>query len=132
MASWKVAPALAAGCSAILKPSELASLTCLKLAEIAMEAGVPPGVFQVLTGFGSEAGAALSSHPGVDKVAFTGSGATGSAIMTACAKQVRIMGCPMTRSEPEVTDIYLSNPNVQHHCTSYIKLSNDQKCTIVT
>jgi len=68
MAVWKVAPALAAGCSAVLKPSEMASLSCLKLAELVHDAGVPPGVFNVVTGLGAEAGAALAAHDGIDKV----------------------------------------------------------------
>ncbi|KAH6758376.1 aldehyde dehydrogenase 10A8 [Perilla frutescens var. frutescens] len=86
MATWKVAPALAAGCTAILKPSELASVTCLELADVCREVGLPPGVLNVLTGFGVEAGAPLASHPHVDKIAFTGSNATGSKIMTAAAQ----------------------------------------------
>ncbi|KAE9467348.1 hypothetical protein C3L33_00744, partial [Rhododendron williamsianum] len=89
MATWKVAPALAAGCAAILKPSELASVTCLELAEVCKEVGLPPGVLNILTGFGPEAGAPLASHPHVDKIAFTGSTATGSKIMTAAAQIVK-------------------------------------------
>lgn len=89
MATWKVAPALAAGCAAILKPSELASLTCLELGEVCREVGLPPGVLNILTGFGPEAGAPLASHPHVDKIAFTGSSATGSKIMTAAAQLVK-------------------------------------------
>ncbi|KAG5536803.1 hypothetical protein RHGRI_024288 [Rhododendron griersonianum] len=89
MATWKVAPALAAGCAAILKPSELASVTCLELAEVCKEVGLPPGVLNILTGLGPEAGAPLASHPHVDKIAFTGSTATGSKIMTAAAQIVK-------------------------------------------
>jgi len=92
MATWKVAPSLAAGCCAVLKPSENAPLTCQVLADIAAAAGVPPGVFSVLTGLGADAGAPLAAHPGVDKVAFTGSLATGRRIMAACAERV----CPVT------------------------------------
>jgi betaine-aldehyde dehydrogenase len=92
MATWKVAPSLAAWCCAVLKPSENAPLTCLVLADIAAAAGVPPGVFSVLTGLGADAGAPLVAHPGVDKVAFTGSLATGRRIMAACAERV----CPVT------------------------------------
>jgi gamma-glutamyl-gamma-aminobutyraldehyde dehydrogenase/4-guanidinobutyraldehyde dehydrogenase/NAD-dependent aldehyde dehydrogenase len=66
MASWKIAPALAAGNSVVLKPSEKSPLTALRLAELALEAGVPPGVFNVLPGFGAEAGAALALHMDVD------------------------------------------------------------------
>ncbi|XAR65414.1 Betaine-aldehyde dehydrogenase [Bertholletia excelsa] len=89
MAAWKVAPALAAGCTAILKPSELASTTCLELAEVCREVGLPPGVLNILTGLGPEAGAPLASHLHVDKVAFTGSTATGSKIMTAAAQIIK-------------------------------------------
>ncbi|KAL3512950.1 hypothetical protein ACH5RR_025667 [Cinchona calisaya] len=89
MATWKVAPALAAGCAAILKPSEVASITCLELADICMEVGLPPGILNILTGSGPEAGAPLVSHPHVDKIAFTGSSATGSKIMTAAAQLVK-------------------------------------------
>jgi len=80
MAAMKLAPALAAGCACILKPAEDTSLTALRLAEIAKEAGFPDGVFNVLTGRGQTAGAMLASHNGVDKIAFTGSTATGKAI----------------------------------------------------
>ena len=72
MAVWKVAPALAAGCTIVLKPAEQTPLTALRLAELVEEAGFPAGVFNVVTGLGEEAGAALAAHPDVDKVAFTG------------------------------------------------------------
>ncbi len=79
MAAWKVAPALAAGCTTVLKPAEQTPLTALRLGELALEAGIPAGVLNVLTGDG-ETGAALVDHPGVDKVAFTGSTAVGREI----------------------------------------------------
>eukprot|EP00239_Pterosperma_sp_CCMP1384_P006584 CAMPEP_0197843658 /NCGR_PEP_ID=MMETSP1438-20131217/573_1 /TAXON_ID=1461541 /ORGANISM="Pterosperma sp., Strain CCMP1384" /LENGTH=513 /DNA_ID=CAMNT_0043453957 /DNA_START=70 /DNA_END=1611 /DNA_ORIENTATION=+ len=102
MAVWKVAPALAAGCSAVLKPSELASLTCLQLADIAHDAGVPPGVFNVITGTGPDAGAALARHPHVDKVAFTGSLATGRSIMSTAAEAVRPVSLELGGKSPIV------------------------------
>ncbi|ONM04710.1 Aminoaldehyde dehydrogenase 1b [Zea mays] len=89
MATWKVAPALAAGCAAVLKPSELASVTCLELADICKEVGLPPGVLNIVTGLGPDAGAPLSAHPDVDKVAFTGSFETGKKIMAAAAPMVK-------------------------------------------
>lgn len=89
MATWKVAPALAAGCTAILKPSELASVTCLELAEVCREVGLPPGVLNIVTGLGPEAGAPLASHPHVDKIAFTGSNATGRRVMAAATQMVK-------------------------------------------
>ena len=88
MTSWKIAPALAAGNSVILKPSEKSPLTALRLAELALEAGIPAGVFNVVTGFGHEAGAALAEHMDVDCVAFTGSTAVGKRIMAAAAGNV--------------------------------------------
>ena len=79
MASWKISPALAAGCTIVLKPAEQTPLTALRLGELALEVGFPPGVINVLTGDGST-GAALVEHPGVDKIAFTGSTAVGREI----------------------------------------------------
>ncbi|CAB3787622.1 NADP/NAD-dependent aldehyde dehydrogenase PuuC [Paraburkholderia caffeinitolerans] len=81
MAAWKVAPALAMGNSVILKPAEQASLSALRLAALAHEAGIPPGVFNVLPGTGAVAGQALGLHPDVDCIAFTGSTATGKRFM---------------------------------------------------
>lgn len=81
MASWKVAPALAAGNSVVLKPAEQSPLTALRLAALAEEAGVPAGVFNVVPGLGAEAGQALGRHPDVDCLAFTGSTATGKRFM---------------------------------------------------
>ncbi len=81
MAAWKIAPALAAGNSVVLKPSEKSPLSALRLAEIALEAGLPPGVFNVLPGYGAEAGAALALHMDVDCIGFTGSTRVGKQIM---------------------------------------------------
>jgi gamma-glutamyl-gamma-aminobutyraldehyde dehydrogenase/4-guanidinobutyraldehyde dehydrogenase/NAD-dependent aldehyde dehydrogenase len=81
MAAWKIAPALAAGNSVVLKPSEKSPLSALRLAEIAIEAGVPEGVFNVVPGFGHEAGAALALHMDVDCIGFTGSTRTGKQIV---------------------------------------------------
>ncbi|GGX91835.1 aldehyde dehydrogenase family protein [Massilia dura] len=81
MASWKIAPALAAGNSVVLKPSEKSPLTALRLAELALEAGIPPGVFNVLPGFGNEAGSALALHMDVDCIGFTGSTRVGRQIL---------------------------------------------------
>ncbi|KAA9002494.1 aldehyde dehydrogenase family protein [Affinibrenneria salicis] len=89
MAAWKVAPALAAGCTCVLKPSELTPLGALELAAIADAAGLPAGALNVVTGLGNEAGAPLSGHPGVDKLSFTGSVPTGRAIMQAGAQDIK-------------------------------------------
>lgn len=86
MAAWKIAPALACGNTVVLKPAEQTPLTALRLAELCKQAGVPDGVVNVVTGFGEEAGAALTLHMDVDKVAFTGSTEIGRRIMEAAAK----------------------------------------------
>lgn len=83
IAAWKVAPALAAGNTVILKPAEQTPLTALILGELALEAGIPPGVLNVLPGYGPRAGQAMTEHMGVDKISFTGSTATGRRIMDA-------------------------------------------------
>ncbi|HXH02029.1 MAG TPA: aldehyde dehydrogenase family protein [Candidatus Competibacteraceae bacterium] len=80
MALWKIAPTLACGCTVVLKPAEETPLTALRLAELCLEAGIPAGVVNVVTGYGHEAGAALARHPGIDKVAFTGSTEVGKLI----------------------------------------------------
>ena len=80
MAAWKIGPVLAAGNSLVLKPSEKSPLSALRLAELALEAGIPPGVFNVVPGFGGTAGKALASHMDVDAIAFTGSTATGKLV----------------------------------------------------
>jgi gamma-glutamyl-gamma-aminobutyraldehyde dehydrogenase len=84
--TWKIAPALAVGCSMVLKPAELSPLTALYVAQLALEAGLPEGVLNVVNGTGPTAGAALASHPDVVIITFTGSTATGRAIMTAAAQ----------------------------------------------
>lgn len=87
-AIWKCAPAIAAGCTVVLKAADLAPLSSLRLGELALEAGLPPGVFNVVAGKG-DAGAALANHPGVDKITFTGSTAVGQEIIRASAKNVK-------------------------------------------
>ena len=85
MASWKVAPALAAGNAVVLKPSELTPFSSLRFAELALQAGIPAGIFNVVQGDGRVTGDALCRHPRIGKVTFTGSTATGSSIMSTCA-----------------------------------------------
>ena len=86
MASWKIAPALAAGNAVVLKPSELTPFSALRLAELAIQAGMPAGIFNVIQGDGRVTGDALVRHPRIAKVTFTGSTRTGAAIMAACAQ----------------------------------------------
>ncbi len=100
MAAWKVAPALAAGCTIVLKPSELTPMTAVELARITEAAGLPKGVFNLVTGYGPEAGAPLAEHPGVDKVAFTGSVPTGSKVMRAAAADIKAISLELGGKSP--------------------------------
>ena len=100
MASWKVAPALAAGCTMVLKPAETTSLTALELGRIAEAAGLPAGVLNILSGKGSVVGQRLIEHPQVDKVAFTGSGPVGSRIMAAGAKDIKRISLELGGKSP--------------------------------
>jgi len=86
---WKIAPALACGCTVVLKPAELTPLTALKLGELALEAGIPAGVLNVVPGFGAVAGQALVDHPDVDKVTFTGSPGVGRQILQGSAGNLK-------------------------------------------
>jgi phenylacetaldehyde dehydrogenase len=102
MAAWKIAPALAAGCTIVLKAAEQTPLTALRLGEIIREAGVPPGVVNVLTGFGETAGAALAAHPDVDKVAFTGSTEVGKLIVQAAAGNLKKVSLELGGKSPAI------------------------------
>ena len=95
MAVWKLGPALAAGCTIVMKPSELTPVTAMELAKIIDEVGLPPGVVNIIPGYGVDAGEAVVNHPGVDKIAFTGSTAVGKKIMqlaSGCLKRLTL-GC---------------------------------------
>lgn len=99
---WKIGPALATGCTVVLKPSEEAPLTPLLIAELMSEAGVPPGVVNVVTGYGAEAGARLAEHPDVDKIVFTGSTATGQAIVRASAGNLKKVSLELGGKSPVI------------------------------
>ena len=100
--SWKAAPALAAGCCLVVKPAEQAPASTLEFAALVEEAGFPPGVFNVVTGFGSEAGAPLVAHPGVDKVAFTGGTETGKAVMKGAAEHLARVSLELGGKSPNI------------------------------
>ena len=102
MATQKVAPAIAAGCTFILKPPEQTPLTCLELPKILEEAGLPTGVFHVLTGFGETAGASLVAHPGVDKIGFTGSREVGKLIMRSGADTLKRVTLELGGKSPNI------------------------------
>ncbi|MDH6552516.1 aldehyde dehydrogenase family protein [Streptomyces sp. SAI-041] len=102
IAAWGTAPALAAGNAVILKPAETTPLTALRLAELALEAGLPEGLFQVLPGHGPVAGTALVEHPGVAKIVFTGSTRTGRDVMERCARQVKPVTLELGGKSPNI------------------------------
>ena len=102
LAGWKIAPALAAGCTIVLKPDPATPLTALRLAELAAEVGIPAGVLNVVPGDGPTTGASLVSHPGVDKVSFTGSTATGSEIMRLVADPVKRVSLELGGKSPSL------------------------------
>jgi phenylacetaldehyde dehydrogenase len=102
MASWKLAPALAAGCTIVLKPAEQTPLTALRLGELITEAGFPDGVVNIVTGFGETAGAALAEHPDVDKIAFTGSTSIGKLIVKAAAGNLKRVSLELGGKSPAI------------------------------
>ncbi|MFE6063329.1 aldehyde dehydrogenase family protein [Streptomyces sp. NPDC056431] len=102
IAAWATAPALAAGNAVLLKPAETTPLTALRLAELALEAGLPEGLFQVLPGTGPVAGNALVEHPGVAKIVFTGSTGVGKSIMARCAGQVKRLTLELGGKSPNI------------------------------
>ena len=102
MAAWKLAPALAAGCTVVLKPAEQTPLTALRLGELACEAGFPPGVINILPGFGETSGAALAAHRGVDKIAFTGSTEVGKLIMGAATGNLKKVSLELGGKSPNI------------------------------
>lgn len=100
--AWKCAPALAAGCSVVVKPSEFTSASTLEYAALTKEAGLPDGVFNVVAGFGQEAGAALVDHPDVAKITFTGSDRTGAAIYAQAAKNIKRVSLELGGKSPNI------------------------------
>jgi phenylacetaldehyde dehydrogenase len=102
MAAWKLGPALATGCTVVLKPAEETPLTALRLGELIQEAGFPDGVVNIVTGFGETAGAALAAHPGVDKVAFTGSTEVGKLILQAATNDLKKVSLELGGKSPNV------------------------------
>ncbi|GIV83802.1 MAG: aldehyde dehydrogenase [Candidatus Roseilinea sp.] len=102
MIAWKLAPALAAGNCVILKPAEQTPLTAVRVCELVQEAGFPDGVVQLINGFGETAGAALTAHPGVDKIAFTGSTEVGKIIMRAAAGNLKRLSLELGGKSPHI------------------------------
>src|SRR2546426_7254087 len=102
MAAWKLAPALAAGCACVLKPAEQTPLTALEMAQWFEEVGLPPGVVNIITGFGETAGAPLVQHPQVNKIAFTGSAAVGKQIVKMAADTVKRVTLELGGKSPNI------------------------------
>ena len=102
LATWKIAPALAAGCTFVLKPASLTPLSALHFAKLCEEAGIPPGVFNVVSGSGSKAGMALVRHPGIDKIAFTGSTEVGRTVQAEAAKTSKRVTMELGGKSPNV------------------------------
>ena len=102
MAAWKLGPALAAGCTVVLKPAEQTPLSAIRLGELILEAGIPEGVVNIVTGFGETAGAALAAHDQVDKVAFTGSTEVGKLIIQAAAGNLKKVTLELGGKSPNV------------------------------
>jgi len=100
--AWKCAPALAAGCTVVIKPSEFTSVSTLAYAELTKEAGFPDGVFNVISGYGKEAGSALVDHPDVAKITFTGSDATGAMIYAQAAKTMKRVALELGGKSPNI------------------------------
>ncbi|MEG8017125.1 aldehyde dehydrogenase family protein [Sphingomonas sp. LR55] len=116
LTAMKLAPALAAGCTIVLKPAEDTSLSALRLGELMTQAGLPAGVLNIVTGPGSETGAALAAHPGVDKIAFTGSTQTGRAILDAAKTNFKRVTLELGGKSPAIVlpdaDLDLAIPGV--------------------
>src|ERR1039458_6253870 len=102
MAAWKLGPALAAGCTVVLKPAEQTPLSALRLGELIMEAGFPEGVVNIVPGYGETAGAALAAHPDVDKIAFTGSTEVGKLIVHAAAGNLKKVSLELGGKSPNI------------------------------
>ena len=102
MVAWKWGPALAAGCTVVLKPAEQTPLTALRMGELALEAGYPAGVINIVPGFGETAGAPLVAHKGVDKIAFTGESTTGKLIMKSAADTLKRVTLELGGKSPNI------------------------------
>jgi acyl-CoA reductase-like NAD-dependent aldehyde dehydrogenase len=102
MTAWKLAPAIAAGCAVVLKPDPQTPLTALRIAELATEVGIPPGVVNVVPADGPTVGAYLVSHPGVDKVSFTGSTRSGSEVMRLASEPVKRLSLELGGKSPNI------------------------------
>jgi phenylacetaldehyde dehydrogenase len=129
MAAWKLGPALATGCTVVLKPAEQTPLTALRLGELIQEAGIPDGVVNIVPGYGETAGAALSAHPDVDKVAFTGSTEVGKLILHAAAGNLKKVSLELGGKSPNVVFADVADVNAAiNGAASAIFFNHGQCC----
>ena len=128
LAAWKLAPALAAGNTVVLKPSEHASASTLEFGQLLEQAGLPPGVLNIVTGFGADIGAALVSHPGVAKVTFTGSEASGQHIAATAAADLKRVTLELGGKSPQIVFDDAQLDDAVHGVISGIFLSLGQSC----
>ena len=129
MAAWKLAPALAAGCAVVLKPAEQTPLTAVRLVALCEEAGVPPGVVNLVTGFGETAGAPLAAHPGVDKVAFTGSTEVGKLLVKAAAGNLKKLTLELGGKSPHIILADADVKRAARAAASAVFYNQGQMCT---
>lgn len=129
MAAWKLGPALAAGCTVVMKPAEQTPLSALRLGELIMEAGFPPGVVNIVPGFGETAGAALAAHPDVDKIAFTGSTEVGKLIVQASAGNLKKVSLELGGKSPNIVCADADLDNAIAGSTNAIFFNHGQCCT---
>ncbi|MDR5750714.1 MULTISPECIES: aldehyde dehydrogenase family protein [unclassified Caballeronia] len=129
MAAWKLAPALAAGCTVVLKPAEDTPLSALRLGELLTETGFPAGVVNIVTGYGRTAGAALASHPGLDKIAFTGSTPTGRAIGHAALDNMTRMSLELGGKSPVIVLPDVDIDKAAEGVANAIFFNSGQVCT---
>jgi len=128
MAAWKLGPALATGCTVVLKPAEQTPLTALLLGELIQEAGIPDGVVNIVPGYGETAGAALAAHPQVDKIAFTGSTEVGKLIVHAAAGNLKKVSLELGGKSPNVVFEDADIPSVIPAAASAIFFNHGQCC----
>lgn len=128
MAALKLAPALAAGCTMVLKPAEQTSLSALRLGELILEAGVPPGVVNIVTGRGATVGDALVRHPDVDKISFTGSTPAGKAIMRAAADSMKRLTLELGGKSPVIMMSDVDRATAAQKAAEAIMFNSGQIC----
>ncbi|MBD2837776.1 aldehyde dehydrogenase family protein [Pseudomonas sp. JM0905a] len=129
MALWKIVPALACGCTVVLKPADETPLTALRLGQLCLEAGIPPGVVNIVTGVGAEAGAALAAHPGIDKLAFTGSTPVGKLIGHAAVENMTRFTLELGGKSPVIVLDDTALDNAAAGAAGAIFFNQGQVCT---